>query len=258
MRYASSACILAMLYGGALPARAQTAPAPEISPFTANVTLASQYISRGFRQTWGKPALQGGFDYAAPNGFSAGTWLSTVSNRFVENGTVEWDVYGNYGATVGDVGYSVGYYHYLYPGAEYNATHTTYNYGEVALGLTYKFAYAKYNYTVTPEFFGIENARGTGYLDIGANPDLGNGWTLNLHFGHGRVAHNSMWNWRDYKVGVSKLVAPGWTVSAAYTRAHALTNAYDNYTLGIPNSAGVIETSNPAQGTLVLALTRSF
>jgi hypothetical protein len=41
-------------------------------------------------------------------------------------------------------------------------------------------------------------------------------------------------------------------------RAHALTNAYDNYTLGIPNSAGVIETSNPAQGTLVLALTRSF
>ncbi len=32
------------------------------SPYSANVTFASQYISRGFQQTWGKPALQGGLD----------------------------------------------------------------------------------------------------------------------------------------------------------------------------------------------------
>lgn len=30
----------------------------QISPYSANVTFASQYISRGFQQTWGKPALQ--------------------------------------------------------------------------------------------------------------------------------------------------------------------------------------------------------
>ncbi|WP_373990720.1 TorF family putative porin [Duganella sp. BuS-21] len=245
-----------------MSAIAQTMPAsetaPAASPFSANVTLASQYVSRGFRQTWGKPALQGGFDYAGANGFSAGTWLSTVSNRFVENGTLEWDVYGAYGASVGDLGYSIGYYQYLYPGARYQATDTTYNYGELALGLSYKVVYAKYFYTVSPEFFGIENARGTGYLDLGANLDLGQGWTLNLHFGHGRVANNSVWNWRDYKAGVSKVLAPGWTLAAAYTRAHPRTGAYDNYTLGIPNSAGVIPTSNPADGTLVLSLSRSF
>lgn len=255
MRYAGIgfAAYLLAVVAGVIPARAQ-----EASPLSANLTVASQYVSRGFRQTWGKPALQGGVDYAGGSGFSAGTWLSTVSDRYIEDGKVEWDVYGNYGASVGDVGYSIGYYHYFYPGAEYQASHTTYDYGEVALGLTYKAAYLKYNYTVTPQFFGIENARGTGYLDLGANLDLGQGWSLNLHYGQGRVANNSMWNWRDYKAGISKLLAPGWTLSAAYTRAHGKTNAYDNYTLGIPNASGVIETSNPATGTLVLALTRTF
>ncbi|MYM94671.1 TorF family putative porin [Duganella vulcania] len=261
MKYAFWVSIASTLaLAASAPVSAQTAadPVPASSPVTANVTLASQYISRGFRQTWGKPALQGGFDYTGPGGFSAGTWLSNVSNRFVENGTLEWDLYGAYGGAAGDVGYSAGVYYYKYPGAEIHATHTTYDYAELALGLTYKAAYAKYNYTVTKEFFGIENARGTGYLDLGANVDLGEGYTLNLHFGHGRVANNSMWSWRDYKAGVTKVLAPGWAVSAAYTKAHGKTGAYDNYTLGIPNSAGVIETSNPADGTLVLALTRTF
>lgn len=256
MRYARRAFTLAAMCGGEM--LACTAIAQEAPPLSANVTVASQYVSRGFRQTWGKPALQGGVDYVAANGFSAGTWLSTVSDRYIEDGRVEWDIYGAYSGSAGDAGYSIGYYHYLYPGAEYKATRTTYDYGELAFGLTYKSVYAKYNYTVTPEFFGIEHARGTGYLDVGANLDLGQGWTLNLHFGHGRVANNSVWNWRDYKAGIGKLLAPGWTLAAAYTRAHGKTNAYDNYTLGIPNAAGVIDTSNPAAGTLVLSLTRSF
>lgn len=234
------------------------AAASAAAPLTANLTLSSQYISRGFRQTWGKPALQGGFDYADPSGFSAGTWLSTVSNRYIEDGTLEWDIYGNYNGSVGELGYSGGLYVYKYPGAEYRATHTTYDYAELALGLSYQVAYIKYFYTVSKEFFGITNARGTGYLDVGANPDLGGGYTLNLHYGQGRVANNSMWSWRDYKLGVTRQLAPGWAVSAAYTRAHGKTNAYDAYTLGIPNSAGKIDVSNPAAGTLVLALTRTF
>jgi uncharacterized protein (TIGR02001 family) len=240
---------------------AESAPAdvsPGAAPVSANVTLASQYISRGFRQTWGKPALQGGFDYTGRGGFSAGTWLSNVSDRYIENGSLEWDIYGAYNGSAGDIGYTAAFYTYIYPGAEYRATATTYDYTEVALGLNYKFASVKYNYTVSKEFFGIENARGTGYLDIGANFDLGDGYALLLHAGQGRVANNSIWNWRDYKVGLSKALAPGWSLAAAYTRAHGATDAYDRYTLGIPNSAGVIESSNPAEGTFVLSLTRNF
>ncbi|HEX8406104.1 MAG TPA: TorF family putative porin [Duganella sp.] len=252
-------CGPACAQNAAVAAESAPAEAPtSASPFSANVTLASQYISRGFRQTWGKPALQGGFDYTGPSGFSAGTWLSNVSNRYIEDGCVEWDVYGAYNGSAGDIGYTAALYTYIYPGAEYRASATTYDYTEVALGLNYKFVSVKYNYTVSKEFFGIENARGTGYLDIGANFDLGDGFALLLHAGQGRVANNSIWNWRDYKVGVSKALAPGWSIAGAYTRAHGATDAYDRYTLGIPNSAGVIESSNPAEGTFVLALTRIF
>lgn len=248
---------------GALPARAQSADAAAAAtaaPVTANVTLASQYISRGFRQTWGQPALQGGVDYADPSGFSAGSWLSTVSNRYIENGTLEWDLYGGYTGSAGPLGYSALLYYYKYPGAQYRATATTYDYGELSLGLSYQVFYAKYNYTFTKEFFGISNARGTGYLDVGANVDLGQGYTLNLHFGDGRVAGsgNDVWNWRDLKVGASKALAGGWSVAGAFTKAKGKTAAYDAYTLGIPNSAGQVEVSNPAKATFVVSLTRTF
>lgn len=238
-------------------------PTATVWPVTANVTLASQYVSRGFRQTWGKPALQGGFDYAHPSGFSAGTWLSNVSNRYIENGSIEWDLYGGYTGAAGDIGYSGMVYYYLYPGAVYSATNTKYDYGELSLGLTYQFLYAKYYYTYTKDSFGITDARGTGYLDLGANYDMGSGYTLNLHYGIGRVASkaaadNSIYDWKDYKVGVSKAFEGGWTLAGAYTKAKGATNVYDNYTTGALNTAGVAETSNPAAGTFVLSLNKTF
>lgn len=68
----------------------------QISPYSANVTFASQYISRGFQQTWGKPALQIGLDYANPNGLFVGTWASNVSSNYLRDASVEWDFYTGY------------------------------------------------------------------------------------------------------------------------------------------------------------------
>lgn len=238
-------------------------PVSSAWPVTANVTLVSQYVSRGFRQTWGKPALQGGFNYAHPSGFFAGTWLSNVSNRYIENGTIEWDMYGGYNGTVGDLGYSGTVIYYKYPGAIYAATNTKYDYGELSLGMTYKFLYAKYNYTYTKDSFGVTDARGTGYFDLGANYDMGSGYTLNLHYGIGRfaskaAADNSIYDWKDYKVGVSKTFEGGWTLAGTYTKAKGDTNVYDNFTTGALNTAGVAETSNPAAGTFVVSLNKAF
>ncbi len=265
MRYFSlclaAPAILPLLFASSASAAGdEAAAAPAPPAIVVNATLASQYVSRGFRQTWGKPALQAGADYAHPSGFSVGTWMSSVSGRFVENATVEWDVYGGYSGAAGAIGYSALVYYYAYPGAEYTATATHYNYGELALGLSYKMLYAKYMHTYTPEFFGITHARGTGYLDVGANIDLGTGLTLILHAGNGRVAGdgNDIWNWRDAKVGVSRAWAGGWSATAAYTKAWGKTDVYDNYTLGIPNSAGVVESSNLGQGTLVVSVTKTF
>lgn len=211
-------CVALLLSANAFAAEDQAAPAA--SALVVNATFASQYVSRGLRQSWGKPALQAGADYTDPSGFSLGTWMSSVSGRFVENATVEWDLYGGYTGTAGPVGYSAQVY-YLYPGAQYSATATTYNYGELALGLSYKALYTKYMHTYTPEFFGITNARGTGYLDLGANVDLGSGHTLIVHLGNGRVAGqgNEIWSWRDAKVGVSKAFSSGWSATAACTHA---------------------------------------
>ncbi|MFD2270761.1 TorF family putative porin [Undibacterium arcticum] len=71
--------------------------------------------------------------------FSFGTWASNVSNRYIENGTMEWDLYGGYTGTASDFGYSALIYYYKYPGASFTATNTKYDYGELSFGATYKF-----------------------------------------------------------------------------------------------------------------------
>lgn len=246
--------------GDAPPPDTAAAPVATGLPITTTVTVVSQYVSRGIRQTWGRPALQVGVDYAGANGWSAGTWMSTISDRFVEGGRVEWDVYGGYAGTLGPIGYSLTALYYMYPGAQISATGTRFNYGELSAGITWKSLYAKYNHTYTRDFFGITNARGTGYLDIGMNHDLGGGYVLNLHAGDGRVAGagNDYWNWRDIKAGVTRSFDGGWTVSGAWTRAWGATDAYDRYTTGMPRADGQLAVSNPAKSTFVVSLAKTF
>lgn len=229
-------------------------------PLSATVTLSSQYVSRGMRQSWGRPALQAGLDYAHPSGWSFGTWTSTVSDRFIEGGRLEWDLYGGYAGTAGPLGYSLTLMHYRYPGARIGASATKYDYTELVPGLSFGAFYAKYYRTVSRDFFGITGARGTGYLDIGANHELGGGYTLNLHLGDGRVAGsgNAMWDWRDAKAGVTRAFDGGWSVGAAYTRAWGATDAYDRYTTGVPRGDGAIAYSNPAKGTFAVSVARTF
>ena len=68
--------ILAALAVPGVAMAADAAPAPL---FTANVALVTNYLYRGISQTGGKPAIQGGFDYAHSSGFYAGVWGSNIS-----------------------------------------------------------------------------------------------------------------------------------------------------------------------------------
>ena len=45
---------------------------------SANVGVTSNYVFRGFSQTNGNPAIQGGIDYIHASGFYAGAWASQV------------------------------------------------------------------------------------------------------------------------------------------------------------------------------------
>lgn len=251
-------------------AAAEAAPAPDWT-FTSNVAIASQYISRGFRQTWGKPALQGGMDVAHSSGFFAGTWASTVSDRFVEDAAIEWDLYAGYAGTVGDFGYGATLYYYVYPGARLAYADASYNYAELVPTVSWKFLSVKYWYTISRDYFGYNDrsllttaetgdrhSRGSGYLDVNANVDLGAGFTLQLHYGAQRVKNFGFANWQDGKIGVAKSFEGGWSASAAYTRAWDKDNYYKNYTTGATDSNGHVAVSDPTKGTFIFTVARTF
>ena len=74
---------------------------------------------------------------------------------------------------------------------------------EVYGQLSYGPVYIKYSHAVS-NLFGIVNSKNSGYLDIGANIDLTNGWTGNLHAGHQKVKNNDAASYTDWKVGVTR------------------------------------------------------
>jgi uncharacterized protein (TIGR02001 family) len=212
---------------------ADAAPTPEHT-FTGNFTLASEYIYRGIGQTNRKPAVQGGFDYAHSSGLYAGVWASSISwladyNEFPGvNGissNIEIDVYGGYkGAITDTIGFDVGVLTYNYPGSYPNGfvdADTT----EIYLGLSWQWLSAKYSHVTSSHIFGTtgtggENTRGSGYLELNAAYDLGDGWGINGHVGHQRVKHNGNASYTDWKVGVTKDVGFG-VVGLAYVGTDA-------------------------------------
>ena len=211
-------------------AHAQDAAAPVASPFTANISLTTNYKYRGQDQgelpsKTVKPAVQGGFDWSG-GGFYLGNWNSSIG--WISGSSVEMDFYGGYkGEIVKDVGFDVGVLRYQYPGA--GVANTTELYGAASWGP----ATLKYSHTVSDDYFGwgggVYSGRNTGYLDLSANFPVVEGLTVNTHVGYTRYASElrdnvNVPNYYDYKVGVtydlSKFAGAGVSISAAYVGAN--------------------------------------
>ncbi len=198
----ATALTLAMATLGAPVALAQDKkPDNEI---TGNASFVSDYRYRGLSQTRLKPALAGGVDYVNnPSGFYAGAWASTIkwTKDLGGDGNLELDVYaGKRGEIVPDISYDVGALAYVYPSNSLNPSANTVElYGQVGFGP----AYVKYSHSTT-NLFGTADSKGSGYLDLGANFELTQGYMLNLHAGRQMVKNNSVYSYNDVKVGVSK------------------------------------------------------
>jgi uncharacterized protein (TIGR02001 family) len=174
-----------------------------------NAAVVSDYRYRGISQTRLKPALQGGFDYVNnPTGLYAGVWLSTIkwTKDAGGDGDVEMDIYAGKRGQVGDaVAYDVGVLTYVYPSnglkdvSGFVNADTTEIYGQLAYGP----AYVKYSHSLT-NLFGYADSKNSGYLDIGANIDAGEGFTINLHAGHQEVKHNDAASYTDWKIGATR------------------------------------------------------
>lgn len=221
---------------------------PAGAEVTGNVGFASNYVYRGVSQTWEKPALQGGFDYAHSSGLYAGIWASNVS-WLEDAGTgasnsLEADLYGGYkGRLGGDAGYDFGILHYEYPGS-YPAGSTQPHTDELYVAASYLFLTAKYSYSAG-NLFGYNDSRGSGYLDVGASFELPGKTALGLHVGHQTIRHNSAFNYTDYRLGVSKEIN-GFVACLAY----AGTNAND--------ALYTVKGRNIADGQWVLSVSRTF
>jgi len=203
--------VLATAVIGALSVPA-IAIAEDAPAFTGNMTVASEYLYRGIAQTRGKPALQGGFDYALPMGFYVGAWGSNISwigdAVASASASLELDIYGGYKGTAGPLGYDVGVLTYNYPGTGKPSGAAKPDTTEVYGALTWEFLTVKYSHS-TGSLFGWTKpdggkTTGSGYLEVNAGYDLGGGWGVNGHIGHQKVKGLSDASYSDYKVGVTK------------------------------------------------------
>lgn len=223
---------LALVGAFAAPVMAEEAPA-SAHTVTGNVGVVSDYVFRGISQSQHKPALQGGFDYSHASGLYAGFWGSNVNwvreTGYKTDNSLEMDFYAGYkGGFATDFSYDVGVLQYYYPGDTQSAggfknTNST----EVYASIGWKFITLKYNHTVSSYLFGWEGTgyddqktKNSGYLDLSANYDLGNGWGVNGHVGHQTIKHNSGASYTDWKLGVTKDVGFG-VVGLAYTDTNA-------------------------------------
>lgn len=211
-------------------ARADEAPAGGAAPagpaLSFNVGAISEYRYRGIAQSRFDPALQGGADYGAASGLYVGTWLSTIrwikdagTLNGVDTGStpLEWDLYGGYkGELTPGLGFDVGGLAYVYPNNRFGRVsggsdaNTFELYGALVVGVVS----AKYSVALT-DLFGNADTKGSGYLDLSAAFDLGQGWSLTPHVGRQEVRHLGAASYTDYALTLAKDFGGGLSASAA-------------------------------------------
>jgi uncharacterized protein (TIGR02001 family) len=243
---------------------------PAASPVTGNIALVSDYRFRGISQTFAKPALQGGFDYAHRSGLYVGNWNSNVSEGAGFPGSnLEMDFYGGWKKAFGDFGLDVGFIYYYYPGSDAGpgvafspvnnvsgAVHSgTVDNKEFYVGGTWKFLSLKY-YHAIDDYFSAPGTDGTSYIDLAATWDLGGGWGVNGHVG--RLDFKDMANadYTDWKLGVTKDIS-GWIFGAAYidTNAKGDCGAAEFYCFA---NSSLTKTKDAGKSTVVVSVSKTF
>ena len=213
LKIAQKMVLAALAVSGA--AFAQTkAPEPDYT-LSYNVGVVSDYRYRGLSQSARKPALQGGIDFSHKSGFYLGTWASTI--RWIKDagatkGSVEVDLYGGYKGSITDTfSFDVGGLQYWYPRNNLDdVTGENANTFEVYGAVTAGPATVKYSHALT-HLFGTANSKNSGYLDLSATFDLGNGYSLVPHVGWQKI--RNFGTYMDYSLTAAKDFS-GFVVSA--------------------------------------------
>ena len=259
--------LIALAVAGAIsvPALAQEAASPHT--FSANVTLATDYIFRGISQTNHKPTIQGGFDYSHASGFYAGTWASNVAwvdNVAKDDNSMEWDFYAGYrGSFAEDFTYDVGGLYYYYPGKSIGGIDSPDSL-ELYASVGWKFLTLKYSHAVSENLFAWQgynkstgwndnDSKGSGYWDLTANYPIAEGWNVIGHVGYQKIKNNSSASYTDWKLGVTKNVGFG-VVGLSYTDTNAR-GCGDTHAMYCWGNRGNVDVG---KGRAVLSFNKSF
>ena len=251
------ASALALVSAGA--AAQTTAPAAEAPKsdwtFSGNAGLFSDYRFRGISQTNKKPAFQGGFDIGHASGFYVGNWNSNVDSAFFNGANLEMDFYGGYKLPVGPVTLDFGALYYYYPGSGAGGTFKIDN-TELYVGASYQTYSVKYSYAVS-DFFGIDDSKGSWYLEGNGTYDLGRGFGLVGHLGYQRLRKNA----RVIEMGSNTLVnnIVDWKIGATYDwNSWIFGAAYVGTNRDLTGGTAALTNRNISNGTVVVSVSKSF
>lgn len=240
--------------GAAAQAKKEEAKSPWT--MTGNIGFVSEYRYRGINQTNGKPAIQGGFDWAHEQGFYVGTWASNVSwlSDLGASNSLEWDFYGGYKGKAANLSYDVGALYYWYPGT-YPSTFTRPNTFEIYGAVTWEQFTLKYSHGLS-NIFGYTDSKGSGYLDLTGTFELPGGFNLVAHLGHQMIPASTPNNrvrsdcsYSDWKLGVTT-EAVGFTFGLSYIDTNAKGGAGQCYANPYNKDLG--------KGVVVLSATKNF
>lgn len=240
-RHTVAISVLALL--GIYSAKADVLP--QDFSVDAELTLASQFRSRGIMQTNNKPAIQGGFTLSHSSGLYIGNWNSSISwlsdSDPNVSAPIETDFFAGYAAAItDDVSMDVGLLQYYYPGSfpgDYVRPYTT----EAYLAVSYGPVQFKYSHTLS-NLFGIPNSQGSQYYDLSGKFPLGVlGIDLSGHVGYQRVRNFSDASYTDWSLGLSKTWG-GFTAALHYVDTNADRDLYVNTQGRYTGSAAAILT----------------
>ncbi|WP_161626936.1 TorF family putative porin [Sulfuricella denitrificans] len=229
-----------MIMAAAPPANADEVPE---YTFSSNIGVATDYISRGLRLNWNRPALQGGAEVVHRSGGYIGANFSQLTDQYYANGSVEVDLYVGLRQPFDDMlSYDVGLGAYFYPGANYRDAvpkgaypDKRYDTVEAIFGISYRWLNLKYSRCLT-DYYGYDDhtvplsiwnsgvsggvepgkrTRGSGYYEANASFDIGHEVSVGLHIGRQVVTHSSKLSYSDYKISGTKTLPHDWSATVA-------------------------------------------
>jgi uncharacterized protein (TIGR02001 family) len=151
------------------------ASAAEIS---GNVGATTDYIWRGNTQAGGDASLSGGIDIDFGNGLAAGTWVGSLGASGSDDANYEQDLYVSYSTEIAGYPLEVGYISYMYPGvADSGADFADFYVSTSVAGIG-----VSYYMLASAEDDTMDAQEGT-YLSLDYDYDLGDDWTMSLHYG---------------------------------------------------------------------------